>query len=140
MVQWLFNFVCPACSNSTLEVVASLALGPDADDHEQSLQAVRCSSCGLEGAAVYREMREATVEEWGHFGGTVDEETYAELVQALERCPRPDAPHCGCATHKHFDVLDEEGYRDALQDVLDDDAPRFALQPVPRYPMTALAS
>lgn len=65
-------FVCPGCDAPTLDIVERVELGPGADDDERTLQRIRCTACGLTGAAEYRESRRGSGESWHHDGCLLD--------------------------------------------------------------------
>ena len=96
-------FVCPVCwTHGSLEIGMSLALPPDGDWDEISLQVVECSACRFKGAAVYEESRRGALdsETWDHSGYRLDEEDLLALQEAIRQCPKPKDPHCPCSSHR----------------------------------------
>lgn len=61
-------FVCPACERVTLDIVASVDLGPDDYDDDRKVQRIRCCSCAWRGVAYYTAERRGSDESWRHHG------------------------------------------------------------------------
>lgn len=96
------NFRCPQCQKATLEILQSLELPPDGDSDENTLQLIRCGSCGLSGAAAYMESRRGAGESVDHVGVALSDAAYATLAEQLARCPAPRDRRCGCTVHEQL--------------------------------------
>jgi hypothetical protein len=102
-------FTCPDCKEKSLSIAASIELGSDANSDETSLQAVRCSGCGLVGVGIYEESRRGASESWHHWAHRMAPEDYDELHKRLSACPKPSSAKCRCAAHRRYQVKSEGG-------------------------------
>ena len=102
-------FICPSCRKATLEIVASLEMGPDDSSDEIQIQAIRCSRCDLTGVAVYEESRRGSDDAWHHFGYPISSDAYDELAARLLSCSTPHESDCDCAAHAFYRVT-KDGY------------------------------
>jgi hypothetical protein len=98
------SFKCPSCDAAKLEISFSLELPPQGDDHEITLQTLKCVGCGFHGVAVYRESRHGSLdsESWSHDGYPIEDEAMEHLYKALLICPNPRDRRCPCSTHVSF--------------------------------------
>ena len=103
------ELICPGCGRATLEIVASLEMGPDDSSDENQIQAVRCESCLFTGVAVYEESRRGSDDAWHHFGYPISTEAYDELAGRLQSCGSPHSSGCDCAAHAFYRVF-KDGY------------------------------
>ena len=94
--------ICPDCKAKALEIAQTLALPPDGDNDEVTLQTIRCAQCGLQALAVYAESRHGSLdsESWRHTCYRVSEEDFQAVSLAIQRCPRSNDRQCHCATHQ----------------------------------------
>ena len=102
-------FICPSCERATLEIVASLELGPDDSSDENQLQAIRCAGCSFTGVAVYEESRRGSDDAWHHYAYPIPAEAYDELAGRLLSCADPHSSGCDCAAHAFYRVF-KDGY------------------------------
>jgi hypothetical protein len=104
-------FVCPECAAKTLKIASRLELGPDSRWDEITLQTVRCSRCKFEGVAVYQESRRGALDSEivHHYGRRVGADDLKRSKRAIEACPDPGDPRCGCDAHRELNERDGGG-------------------------------
>jgi hypothetical protein len=104
------NFVCPKCQQGSLLIEAVLEISPDAKWDELTLQALHCTNCRFEGAAIYQESRRGALDSeiWQHTGYAL--EPGSNLLTRLRDCPNPREHRCGCVVHSELGERDDRGY------------------------------
>ena len=106
------TFKCPACDNlSSLKIVDSIELPPDARSDEITLQLVRCAKCSFTGIAVYEESRRGNLGEdsFNHTGYFTDPQSIASLRKLIKNCPTPKDKNCDCKSHQKLGVRSASG-------------------------------
>jgi len=95
-------FVCPNCTEKSLEITHSIDLPPDSRSDEISLQLVACASCHFVGIAVYEESRRGSFDAdlFEHIGYHVTPSAFTALKGLLEQCPAPHNYRCDCPAHR----------------------------------------
>jgi hypothetical protein len=102
------RFRCPECGTRSLQLLASIELGPGRDDDERTVQSLRCERCGQRAVGIYTESRGAE-DSVHHNGHRLDAETFEELHGRLSRCPKPREPGCSCEAHQAYRRVDDNG-------------------------------
>lgn len=80
------SLICPECERPYLKVTKSVDIAPDDKWDEIAVQTIKCSSCGFEGIAVYRESRRGPMgqELVHHIGYKADKGTIAKVKKDLQ--------------------------------------------------------
>ncbi len=101
-------FECIGCGQETLSIIASIELPPDNRSDEISLQLVKCSLCGFEGAAVYEESRRGNLMEdcWDHYGYQIGPQDFQRCLAWIQTCPSPHLADCDCPIHRLLNKRD----------------------------------
>jgi len=114
------GLLCPDCGARRVVAQRAMALPLDAEEKPLSLKAIACRACTFRGVAVHAAGQAAR-------GYRLDWQEHAALTLALDRCPAPADPACGCAAHRRLD-LREDGRWIGLATVSRDPI-GFALEP-----------
>jgi len=110
------TFLCPECAHRSLEITTSIELLPDTRSDEITLQVVECAQCRFFGIAVYKASRRGALGDnsTGHVGYRVSIRDLRTLRSAIDRCPNPANPSCGCSSHRRLGARDAVGRWDGL--------------------------
>ena len=102
-------FKCPECERYTLVITHRLELPPDSKWDEITLQALNCSNCHFESAAVYYESRRGALDSeiWHHTGYHLDIQEMERLVAAMRSCKNPRDKDCLCPAHLSLGMVNE---------------------------------
>jgi ribosomal-protein-alanine N-acetyltransferase len=111
------TFLCPECEGKSLNITAKIELPPDARSDKITLQVVECARCRFFGLAVYEASRRGALGDSSsdHVGYRVSFRDLTAVRRAIERCPNPANPSCGCSSHRMLAVRDAVGRWDGLR-------------------------
>ena len=105
------GLICPECRKNTLKIESQIMLPPDNRSDEISVQIIKCSSCSLEGVAIYEESRRGALnyESINHRGYYVSPNFFTELEKKILECPNPRNSSCLCKTHSQLKKKEKSG-------------------------------
>jgi hypothetical protein len=86
---------CPDCGARRVVAQKGLALPADADGKSFELKPIACRACTFRGLAIHA----GDAAPRGH---RLDWQEHAALSLAIDRCPAPSDPACGCAAHRRY--------------------------------------
>jgi hypothetical protein len=95
-------FVCPDCTERSLEIALTIELPSDGTHNETCLQLVECEQCGFQGIAVYGESRRGALDSecWSHDGYRLGKESLESFMETMKQCPSPSNCRCECGFHR----------------------------------------
>jgi hypothetical protein len=105
------SFLCPKCSNRSMNIVSSIELPPDSRSDEIAIQITKCSQCSFVELAIYEESRRGALdsESVDHRGYYVKTTTLTSLLNRISRCPEPRNPRCKCSVHSTLNSVNAFG-------------------------------